>query len=134
MYQAWLQHPGYFVLESLVVLAVLSLTGYVFLKNRDFRHKERVQFLQNPRPDSELFFSGKLLNYIPWQFWTSLGILILIIICYFVTGRVSNDTRAAGTFLDLIKTVTGAVIGSLFGKSVKRSSTQASGPERRNGL
>ena len=121
MYQAWVQHPGFFVLESLIILAALCLGGYVFLKNRDFRNRERLEFLKNPQPGSELFFSAKLLKYIPWQFWTSLGILILILICYFAAGEFKDASTARPAFLDLIKTVTGAVIGSLFGKGISKT-------------
>lgn len=119
MIQAWSQHPGFFVVESLIALAFLCIMSFVFLRNRTFRHKERIEFLQNPHPGTELFFSGKLLKYIPWQFWTSLGILILVVICYFVAMYMTADKTAPAAFMDLIKTVTGAVIGSLFGKSVK---------------
>lgn len=124
MIQAWSQHPGFFVLESSIVVAILCLASYVFLRNRDFRHRERIQFLQSPLAGTELFFSGKLLRYIPWQFWTSLGILILLVACYFAAAYIAKDSGATAAFLDLIKTVTGAVLGSLFGKPLKGSSSQ----------
>jgi hypothetical protein len=60
----------------------------------------------------ESFFAGRLLNYVPWQFWTSFAILLILILSSFLA-----DGENQKVFLELTKYVTGAVIGSLFGTS-----------------
>ena len=73
----------------------------------------------------ESFFAGRLLSYIPWQFWTSFAILLVLIIASFLSS-VDNQK----VFLELTKYVTGAVMGSLFGNSAKRG---AEAPRKRTG-
>ena len=102
-----------------IALAIVALAGILaYTKLRPLRSQERLEALkkgQNP----ELFFSGRLLNYIPWQFWTSFAILVLLIIAYFISSCFDID-EAQKSFLELIKYITGAVVGSLFGKSAER--------------
>jgi hypothetical protein len=96
---------------TIVVLAVIA----AYTKMRPLRSQERLAALekgQNP----DLYFSGRLLHYIPWQFWTSFSILILLIVAYFASSGLHMED-AQKSFLELIKYLTGAVVGSLFGKN-----------------
>lgn len=86
---------------------------FAFYKNRGFRHIERMKAMELNRVE-ESFFAGRLLIYVPWQFWTSFAILLLLIITSFLM-----DKENQGVFLELTKYVTGAVIGSLFGNHVR---------------
>jgi ABC-type Fe3+ transport system permease subunit len=98
---------------ALMIVAVIGIWAYAW-KIRPTRKEERLLALekgQNP----ELFFSGRLLHYIPWQFWTSFAILLLLIIAYFISSGGKNN-EGQKSFLELIKYMTGAVVGSLFGK------------------
>jgi|SRR6266571_964250 len=113
MLDAWKQSPGFFVALTITLLAVLIVATIGFYKNRGFRHIERMKAMELNRVESS-FFARRLLSYIPWQFWTSFAILVVLIVSSFVS---SGDNQKV--FLELTKYVTGAVIGSLFGKSLK---------------
>ena len=120
MLEALSQSPRYFIALAIVLLAVLILVLIAFYKNRAFRHIERMKAMELNRVE-ESFFAGRLLNYVPWQFWTSFAILLVLIISSFLT-----DGENQKVFLELTKYVTGAVIGSLFGNNVRneRDNTQ----------
>jgi hypothetical protein len=111
MLDAWSQYPGYFIALALVFLGVLIAVLIAFSKNRGFRHIERMKAMELDRVE-ESFFAGRLLNYVPWQFWTSFAILLILILSSFLA-----DGENQKVFLELTKYVTGAVIGSLFGTS-----------------
>lgn len=117
MLNAWTQHPVFFVTLGGLALAALALLAYVYLKNCEFRYKERASAMQVGRPRL-LFFSEHLLRYIPWQFWASLMVLVLLA-GLFLACSYSGLGTSAGALLELLKYVTGAVIGSLFGKGDK---------------
>jgi len=70
MLEAWIQNPGYFIGLAIVFLGVLIVVLIAFYKNRGFRHIERMKAMELNRVE-ESFFAGRLLNYVPWQFWTS---------------------------------------------------------------
>jgi hypothetical protein len=73
-----------------------------------------------------LFFAARLLMYVPWQFWTSLVILIIVILAAVLTqGEMSK------AFLELSKYVTGAVIGSLFGDTQRQGKEETSPAPRK---
>src|SRR5436309_8559842 len=114
MLEAWRQNPGYFVVVSALLLPAFIALLLAFLKNRGYRHVERMKAMELDRVE-ESFFAGRLLTYIPWQFWTSFGILVVLILAFFLTTDQDNQK----VFLELTKYVTGAVIGSLFGKGTK---------------
>ena len=120
MLEAWSQNPGYFITLAIACLGVLIIVLIAFYKNRGFRHIERMKAMELNRVE-ESFFAGRLLNYVPWQFWTSFAILLVLIISSFLT-----DGENQKVFLELTKYVTGAVIGSLFGNNVRneRENTQ----------
>lgn len=111
------------VLVITIAVTVIGLALIVaYTKLRPYRHKERMAALekgQNP----DLYLSGRLLKYIPWQFWTSAAILVLLILAYFVSLRL-GAASAQASFVELIKYLAGAVIGSLFGNA---SGTQSPG-------
>ncbi len=115
MLDAWSQHLAVFVTLSVVVVVALLLGAHVYLKNRNFRHEERLASMQEGYPRM-LFLSEKLLRYVPWEFWASLVLLILLAALFLVCSY-SGLSSAGATLLELIKYVTGAVIGSLFGKN-----------------
>jgi hypothetical protein len=117
MLNAWTQHPGFFVTLGILTLVVLLLLAYVYLKNCELRYKERASAMQAGRPRL-LFFSEHLLRCIPWQFWASLMVLLLLA-GMFLACSYSGLSTSASALLELLKYVTGAVIGSLFGKSNK---------------
>ncbi len=123
MLEAWNQNPGYFVALAIVILGVLIVVLIAFYKNRGFRHIERMKAMELNRV-AESFFAGRLLNYVPWQFWTSFAILLVLIISSFLTH---GETQKV--FLELTKYVTGAVIGSLFGNNVKNERGNTQGRE-----
>ena len=114
MSEAWIQAPGLLVFLSIILLGALIVLTLGFCKNRGFRHIERMKAMELNRVE-ESFFAGRLLSYIPWQFWTSFGILVVLILSSFLS---SGDNQKV--FLELTKYVTGAVIGSLFSKGLKR--------------
>jgi hypothetical protein len=123
MLNAWSQHPGYFVAVAVLVLAVLALFAYVYLRNCKFRYEERSIAMKADRPRL-LFFSEHLLRYIPWQFWASL-MLLLLLAALFLACSYSGLSTSATSLLELVKYVTGAVIGSLFGKNDRSKSREA---------
>lgn len=123
MLEAWKQSPGYFVMLAVSLLSALIVVVVAFLKNRGFRHVERMRAMELNRV-AESFFAGRLLGYIPWQFWTSFAILIALIGSSLITG---GETQKV--FLELTKYVTGAVIGSLFGEKARGQMTRS---EERN--
>lgn len=98
------------------LVAVALIIGYVVV--RPYRTKERLAALEKG-VNAELFFSGRLLAYIPWPFWASVSILILLLIAlgFF---RYLNDKETTVSLLELIKYVVGAVIGSMFNGSGKK--------------
>jgi hypothetical protein len=115
---------------ALMVVAVTGIWAYA-VKIRPTRKEERLQALakgQNP----DLYFSGRLLHYIPWQFWTSFAILLLLIIAYFASSGF-NLNEGQKSFLELIKYMTGAVVGSLFGKDPRAKVGQGSSTMRSRG-
>src|ERR671931_1100955 len=112
MLEAWNSSPGYFITLALIGITALVVLMLGFLKNRGYRHIERMKAMELNRIE-ESFFAGRLLKYIPWQFWTSFSILVVLILSSIAT---SGDTEKA--FIELAKYVTGAVIGSLFGNKV----------------
>jgi hypothetical protein len=111
MTEVWNQSPWLIALGVVAILAAFVAVIFGFLKNRGYRHIERMRAMELNRV-AESFFSGRLLAYIPWQFWTSFAILVILIASAMITS--DGDTRKV--FLELTKYVTGAVIGSLFGK------------------
>jgi hypothetical protein len=127
MLNAWTQHPIFFVALAVLGLAVLALLAYVYLKNCDLRYKERASAMQAGRPRL-LFFSEHLLRYIPWQFWASLMLLLLLAVM-FLGCSYSGLSTSASALLELVKYVTGAVIGSLFGKGHGDSTRIAGDPQ-----
>ena len=100
---------------TIVVLA--GIWAFAYVKMRPLRSKERLAALEKGQ-NSELYFSGRLLHYIPWQFWTSFAILLLLILAYFISSAFHIE-EAQKSFLELIKYITGAVVGSLFGKNTE---------------
>jgi hypothetical protein len=115
MFEAWSKSPEYFAAVGIIFLGCLVVVTWAFCKNRGFRHLERMKAMELNNVE-ESFFAGRLLKYIPWQFWTSFGILLLLIVAFFLT----KESEAQKTFLELTKYVTGAVIGSLFGSNIKQ--------------
>lgn len=110
--------PGTVFCATIVLLAAIA--GYVFVRNREFRSRERLAALEKG-VNSELFFSGRLLRYVPWRFWMSCGILISFVLLFSILKYKHLDDAAA-SFLELIKYVTGAVIGSMFGITDEKNS------------
>jgi len=104
------------VLVITVAVTVIARAGIIaYTKRRPYRHTQRMAALdkgQNPA----LYLSGRLLQYIPWQSWTSAAILVLLIVAYFVSLRL-GAASARGSFVELIEYLAGAVIGSLFGNA-----------------
>ena len=107
---------------TIVALAII----FAYTKMRPLRSQERLAALERGQ-NADLFFSGRFLHYIPWQFWTSFAILVLLIVTYFVSSAFNLD-RAQNSFLELIKYITGAVVGSLFGKSTERHASSGGSP------
>jgi hypothetical protein len=120
MLEAWNSSPGYFITLALIGITALVVLMLGFLKNRGYRHIERMKAMELNRIE-ESFFAGRLLKYIPWQFWTSFSILVVLILSSIAT---SGDTEKA--FIELAKYVTGAVIGSLFGNKVVEGQSEES--------
>lgn len=123
MLEPWSQFPVHFIVLAIVFLIVLIVVLIAFYKNRGFRHIERMKAMELNRVE-ESFFAGRLLNYVPWQFWTSFAILLVLIISSFLT-----DGENRTVFLELTKYVTGAVIGSLFGSNVRNERDNTQGKE-----
>ena len=116
MLGAWSLHPGYFVLLSSLTVIFVLFIGVLFFKTREFKHKERMEFIARGQP--VIFsFSEKLLRYVPWQFWASSSILVLLIGLFLVCTLNNNLQTTSTTVLEIIKFVTGATIGALFGKN-----------------
>jgi hypothetical protein len=102
----------------IVAITIVVVTGiWAYVKIRPLRNKERLAALEKGQ-NSELFFSSRLLHYIPWQFWTSFAILLLLILAFFISAGF-HIQEAQESFLELIKYITGAVVGSLFGKGAE---------------
>lgn len=115
MFEMWTIHPGYFITLITLLLCLLIVVVFGMLKNRPYRHTERMKAMELNNV-YESFFAARLLMYVPWQFWTSLVILIIVIL-----SAVLTEGEKSKTFLELSKYVTGAVIGSLFGNTQKQS-------------
>lgn len=119
MLGAWDHHPGIFVVLSLLLGIIVIVAVLCFFKTRKFKHEERMVLLRADRP--VIFsFSEKLLRYVPWQFWASSGILVLLIVLFLICSSFSLKDPSA-TVLEIIKFVTGATIGALFGKNTGES-------------
>jgi len=127
MFEIWKSHPGYFIILFALILCFLIVIVVGILRNRPYRHKERMKAMELNNVH-ESFFAARLLMYIPWQFWTSLVILIIIILSAIFTSGETNKV-----FLELSKYVTGAVIGSLFGNTQRQNTTEQSGSVGKDG-
>lgn len=115
MFEMWKSHPGYFIALLALLLCFFIVVVFGMLKNRPYRHKERMMAMELNNVN-ESFFAARLLMYVPWQFWTSMVILIIIIVSALFTSGETNKV-----FLELSKYVTGAVIGTLFGNTQRQS-------------
>jgi len=115
MFEMWKSHPGYFIILLALLLCFFVVVVFGMLKNRPYRHKERMKAMELNNVN-ESFFAARLLMYVPWQFWTSLVILVIIILSALFTEGETNKV-----FLELSKYVTGAVIGSLFGNTQRQA-------------
>jgi len=113
------------VATTIVLLA--GIWAFSYVKMRPLRSKERLAALEKGE-NSDLYFSGRLLNYIPWQFWTSFAILLLLILAYF-TSSFFHLEEAEKSFLELTKYITGAVVGSLFGKNTEEIASAEEKPK-----
>ncbi len=100
------------LLVAVTVLLLAVIVAYVVVRPQ--RTRERLAALEKGT-DAQLYFSGRLLSYIPWQFWTSVAILLLLVVAYFISSQLALED-AQKSFLELVKYVTGAVFGSMFGK------------------
>lgn len=100
------------LLVAVTVLLLAVIVAYVVVRPQ--RTRERMAALEKGT-DAQLYFSGRLLSYIPWQFWTSVAILVLLIVAFFISSQLALED-AQKSFLELVKYVTGAVFGSMFGK------------------
>jgi hypothetical protein len=118
MLEMWVSHPDYFITLAVVFICILIVIVIGILRNRPYRHKERMKAMELNNVD-EAFFAARLLMYVPWQFWTSLVILIIVI-----AASVLSTEEASKAFVELSKYVTGAVIGSLFGSAQKQGNRQ----------
>jgi ABC-type Fe3+ transport system permease subunit len=99
-------------MAALVFTVIAGIIAYVMV--RPYRSDERVAAIK-ANQNAELYFSGRVLRKIPWQFWTSFAILVLLVLGYFLSAGFGK-TDGAASFMELIKYVTGAVVGSLFFK------------------
>jgi hypothetical protein len=120
MNEIWNRSPWLLALVAGVFFAAFAVVVLGFLKNRGYRHLERMRAMELDRVE-ESFFAGRLLTYIPWQFWTSFAILVLLILASMIAQGPENQK----VFLELTKYVTGAVIGSLFGKTNRPTKKEA---------
>jgi hypothetical protein len=112
------------IIVALTIVGLAGILAYAF-KIRPLRRDERLKAIEKSQ-NPELYFSGRLLQYIPWQFWTSLAILVLLIVSYFVSSGYHIE-EGQKSFLELIKYMTGAVVGSLFGKGTNIKSAEGHG-------
>ena len=122
----WTSHPGYFIILTALFLCILIVVVFGMLKNRPYRHKERMKAMELNNVH-ESFFAARLLMYVPWQFWTSLVILIIVIL-----SAVLTEGETSKVFLELSKYVTGAVIGSLFGNTQGQSKQEKSSATKKD--
>ena len=99
------------IIAATIVLVALIIAYTVI---RPYRTQERLAALEKGL-NAELYFSSKLLRYIPWQFWTSFAILLVLMVAIFVSDHLNMETPK-NFFLELVKYVIGAVFGSMFGK------------------
>lgn len=127
MFEMWKSHPGYFITLFALLLCFLIVVVFGMLNNRPYRHKERMKAMELNNIH-ESFFASRLLVYVPWQFWTSMVILIIIILSALFTDGETNKV-----FLELSKYVTGAVIGSLFGNTQGQNKEEQSPATRKDG-
>ena len=101
-------------------LAVAALTSIIlaviiaYVRVRSYRSKERLAAIEKGLK-LELYVTGQMLRSIPWQSWAGSVILVLLILAYFISSRLQLN-QGEQSFLELIKYLTGAVVGSLFGK------------------
>jgi hypothetical protein len=115
MFEMWISHPGLFITLAALLLLIFIAPQVTMLINRPYRHRERMEAIRHHNIQ-ESFFAARLLMYIPWQFWTSLIILAIVILATFLT---SGETSKA--FMELSKYVTGTVVGSLFQNTLRQS-------------
>ena len=104
--ELWNQSPSLVLLLLLTLLAALTIAGFIFLKNRDYRFRERDTLIEKGVSLDDYSLARK----VPWQFWVS-GTLLLILLLF---SQIVDDT-AAVVLLELVKVLTGAVIAALFG-------------------
>lgn len=117
MLEAWNLHPWFFLFVSVAGIFVFLILGIWQNRSRTFRHEERIACIEKGIP-LVYTFSERLLRSVPWQFWTSLLILLVLIATVFVSSRLGL-TKAADSATELIKYVTGATMAALFEKGTK---------------
>lgn len=100
---------------AIVVISLALIAAYILARRQ--RTAERLAAMQQGY-DLDLYFSSKLLGYIPWQFWMSAFILVVLIVAVFVS-RQMDMADATESFVDLVKYVTGILFGSMFGKNAE---------------
>jgi hypothetical protein len=106
------------VVTCLSVVAVAWIL--VYARIRPIQSQERLAALEKGT-SPEVFYPTRVLAHVPWQFWTSFVVLLVLMLSYFLSAWLKLD-EAQKSFLEMSKYVTGAVIGSIFCKGQGRRS------------